>query len=181
MKLPRFTVLRMMLVVAFVALIAALFVQDRDSKRKLARARAELNDFKSLIPDGYTMASASLIQSKIEGAGDRVVIATVGSVMDRKPNPAFVWAVKILEAEGRKVVFRKRYDGRVFHPGRGEVANPVFVEILQPPIPAGDYRVKVTLYEVPSVGGLAALDREEYLDGFAVMSSAGRVTLKPKE
>jgi hypothetical protein len=183
MQLPRvrFTVRRMLVLVVFVALVAALVAQQRNADQRLAKLKAELNYIRTLVPDPYSVASGHNFNAKIEAAGDRLLIVTAAELMDRRLDPAYVWLVRISDPSGKHVVFSKRYDNRVVRPPRGQNFNTAFIEILRPPLPPGDYRVKVSLLGIPPDAGLSGLDDVKNYDGYEVVSSNGKVTLAPKE
>jgi hypothetical protein len=164
-----------------VAVAALLIAQRIDADRRVAKLQAELKAIRVLVPDPYIVARSQMNQVKVQAAGDQVVIAAAAGIIDRRPDTAYVWWVRILDPKGKAVRFAKRYDSQAIWPRRGRELHPTFTDILRPSLPPGNYRVEVALYQIPPKTGLAGLDDPKVARSLVMMSGGEMITLESGE
>jgi hypothetical protein len=110
--------------------------------------------------DRTVVASGAMHRLDIEAEGNRVWVAAVASIQDKRPNMSHVWTVRVFSPDDVEVVlFERRYDEQVFHvPPSSTAVELTFEDVLSLPLPTGDYLVEVAIYRVPPNHGLADLN-----------------------
>jgi hypothetical protein len=126
--------------------------QERKSRMTIQRGRgAALKNGKP----APAVAEFHLRSMDVSSAGNSLVVKSGVDIFETRTNVAYLWKLKIVAGDAKKVVLERRFDDQMFKFQDGVNAHPTFAETVQ--LPAGDYRVEVTLYEIPDGFNLDAL------------------------
>lgn len=105
----------------------------------------------------------------------RVVANARASLFDRRNDVAYVWNLAAIDESTRETVAQKLYKDQIFDFAGGRNAHPTFSDGLD--LPAGRYRVMLTLYEVPRNTGfdIDSLKDREKSKGQRVLVGVGKI------
>lgn len=108
-------------------------------------------------PSDEYVASFVMQSFQLNTSANVIQVAAQASLEDRRPNPQYIWALKILAKSSDEVLFEKWYDDQIFSVPSGVVTEPMFADEIKLPLPEGDYRAALVIYSVPQDTGVIGL------------------------